>query len=134
MAADCMLLECILYVGVLDVASRERRSLRRGSGLLLTRTIRARSQRLQEMMDVPVHNLEWILQKQRQKTSKRACITRHDVRGVVHHDSIRTYPRALDIQTRSERCQRACWHRSICYLSLSVSKCALCNVYHPASK
>lgn len=64
MAADCMLVECILYVVVFHVASRECRSLRRGSGLLLTRTIRARSQRLQEMMDVPVHNLKWILQKQ----------------------------------------------------------------------
>lgn len=118
-----MLLECILYVGVLDVASRERRSLRRGSGLLLTRTIRARSQRLQEMMDVPVHNLEWRLQKQRQKTRKRACITRHDVRSVGHHDSIRTYPSALDIQTRPEQCQRACWHRSICSRSLALSLC-----------
>ena len=46
------------------VAYRECRSLRRGNGLLLTRTIRARSQRLQKMMDVPVHNLMWILQKQ----------------------------------------------------------------------
>lgn len=85
-----MLLECILYVGVLHVASRERRSLRRGSGLLLTRTIRARSQRLQEMMDVPVHNLEWILQKQRQKSEQKSMhssITRHDVRSVVHHST-----------------------------------------------
>lgn len=59
-----MLLKCILYVVVLHVAYRECRSLRRGNGLLLTRTIRARSQRLQKMMDVPVHNLMWILQKQ----------------------------------------------------------------------
>lgn len=81
-----MLLVCILCVGVLHVASRERRSLGRGSGLLLTRTIRARSHRLQEMMNLAVHNLKWILQKQRQKDEQKKMHTKHDV---VHHHSIR---------------------------------------------
>lgn len=125
----CMPLECILYVPMWSYFMSHQGSvgpLRRGSGLLLTRTIRARSQRLQEMMDVPVHNLKWIVNTNLQKQSKvhteedakekGGCTIRHDVRSCCPSSLYQAVIPAPWISKQGQQSvQRARWHHSICY-------------------
>lgn len=83
------------------------------------------------MMDVPVHNLEWILQKQRQKSEQKSMHSSITTCEMLFTTTL-SYPSALDMsKVLLASLDLLSQSQS---LSLALSVCALCNVYDPAPK